>query len=400
MHLPVAPKCNVSCNFCNRKYDCINESRPGVTSVVLSPGQAVEAVNRIRSRKPNIMVAGIAGPGDPMATPELTKETISKIHEAHPDMNLCLSTNGLNLPDHVDDLVKIGVTHFTVTINTVDPEIASKIYAWIRPEKLAVRGIKAGRYMLAQQLKAIRKLKRHPQVILKINCVFIPGVNDKHILEVAQKVAAMGADRFNCIPLYPAEGSVFENLPKANLIELAKVRDAAETHLPQMKYCARCRADAAGLLGEKTDEQDIETLQNCASLPIDPTQKRPYIAVGSMEGVIINQHLGEARDLWIFGHENGEVKVIANRNTPPSGLGDARWNSLAETLKDCRTILTSGVGPKPRKILEGAGLQVIATEGMIKPTLEKLFQGEQIRIIKPCEHRCGSGCSGTGTGCG
>lgn len=37
VHLPVAPKCNIKCNFCNRKYDCINESRPGVTSNVLTP---------------------------------------------------------------------------------------------------------------------------------------------------------------------------------------------------------------------------------------------------------------------------------------------------------------------------------------------------------------------------
>ena len=29
-----------SCNFCNRQYDCLNESRPGVTSAVLSPLQA------------------------------------------------------------------------------------------------------------------------------------------------------------------------------------------------------------------------------------------------------------------------------------------------------------------------------------------------------------------------
>ena len=26
VHLPVAPACNVQCNFCDRKYDCPNES--------------------------------------------------------------------------------------------------------------------------------------------------------------------------------------------------------------------------------------------------------------------------------------------------------------------------------------------------------------------------------------
>jgi nitrogen fixation protein NifB len=29
MHVAVAPACNIQCNYCNRKYDCTNESSPG-----------------------------------------------------------------------------------------------------------------------------------------------------------------------------------------------------------------------------------------------------------------------------------------------------------------------------------------------------------------------------------
>jgi hypothetical protein len=32
-----AAGCNVQCRICNRKFDCVNESRPGVSSGVLSP---------------------------------------------------------------------------------------------------------------------------------------------------------------------------------------------------------------------------------------------------------------------------------------------------------------------------------------------------------------------------
>ncbi|MGE5894530.1 MAG: nitrogenase cofactor biosynthesis protein NifB, partial [bacterium] len=35
IHLPVAPACNIQCRYCIRKFDCANESRPGVTSTVL-----------------------------------------------------------------------------------------------------------------------------------------------------------------------------------------------------------------------------------------------------------------------------------------------------------------------------------------------------------------------------
>ena len=50
VHLPVAPKCNVLCGYCNRKYDCVNESRPGVTSGVLTPAQAADYLDRVLER--------------------------------------------------------------------------------------------------------------------------------------------------------------------------------------------------------------------------------------------------------------------------------------------------------------------------------------------------------------
>ena len=52
VHLPVAPKCNIQCNYCDRQYDCCNESRPGVTSIVLSPKQALEYYKQIRREFP------------------------------------------------------------------------------------------------------------------------------------------------------------------------------------------------------------------------------------------------------------------------------------------------------------------------------------------------------------
>ena len=61
VHLPVAPKCNVQCNFCDRRFDCANESRPGVTSAVLAPGQALAYLDRVCGTSMRISVVGIAG---------------------------------------------------------------------------------------------------------------------------------------------------------------------------------------------------------------------------------------------------------------------------------------------------------------------------------------------------
>ena len=41
VHLPGAQAWNIQANFCKRKFDCVNEGRPGVSSSFLSPDQAM-----------------------------------------------------------------------------------------------------------------------------------------------------------------------------------------------------------------------------------------------------------------------------------------------------------------------------------------------------------------------
>ncbi|MFQ6128672.1 MAG: nitrogenase cofactor biosynthesis protein NifB, partial [Thermoplasmata archaeon] len=91
MHLPVAPRCNVQCKFCNRLYDCVNETRPGVTSRMLSPEDAAILIDSVTEKIPSLAVAGIAGPGDPLANEE-TFEALRLVREHHPELALCLAT--------------------------------------------------------------------------------------------------------------------------------------------------------------------------------------------------------------------------------------------------------------------------------------------------------------------
>ena len=65
IHLPVAPKCNIRCGYCDRRFDCANESRPGVTSAVVSPEEALVRVERALCQDNRLRVVGIAGPGEP-----------------------------------------------------------------------------------------------------------------------------------------------------------------------------------------------------------------------------------------------------------------------------------------------------------------------------------------------
>lgn len=114
MHVAVAPACNIQCNYCNRKYDCANESRPGVVSELLTPEEAAHKVLVIAGKIPQMTVLGVAGPGDPLANPEKTFRTFELIADKAPDIKLCLSTNGLMLTEHIDRIKQLNIDHLSL----------------------------------------------------------------------------------------------------------------------------------------------------------------------------------------------------------------------------------------------------------------------------------------------
>ncbi|NLN60022.1 MAG: radical SAM protein [Deltaproteobacteria bacterium] len=247
IHLPVAPECNVHCCFCNRRYDCANEGRPGLTRRILNPDEVLSYLDEIMKDRTDISVVGIAGPGDPLCDPERTLKTVKAVHAAYPDLLLCLSTNGLNLTDHIADLAEAGVTHVTVTINAVLPQIGSHVYDWIRIGGKVYQGREAAERMIFRQREAIYKLKAKG-VVVKINTVMLPGVNVDHIPRIAAEVAGWGADVMNCIPLIPLPNTPFAGLGKMAKGRIDHTRSLAALSIPQMYHCRRCRADAVGLL--------------------------------------------------------------------------------------------------------------------------------------------------------
>jgi nitrogen fixation protein NifB len=398
VHLPVAAKCNIQCNYCNRQYDCVNESRPGVTSAVLSPYQALEYFKDLNTRIENISVIGIAGPGDPFANPTETLETMRLIKNAFPEKIFCLSTNGLNLKPYIKQIAEIGVTHVTITMNAIDPDITSKVYAWVRKDKKVYRGREGAEVLLNSQLECIELLKKEG-ITVKINTIILPGINEEHIVEVAKKVSELGADVMNCIPVIPTKYTPFETLEEPSKTMIFKVRHKAEDHIKMMTHCSRCRADAAGLLGQDFGDA-FGMLQEYASMPLKPTEDRPYVAVATQEGMLVNQHLGEADRLYIYKQTPKGFHFVEERKTPPAGGGDFRWINLSNLLKDCRAILLSGIGGNPTEILQNSGMRVIQMTGLIDDGLEAVYNGKQLKTVKKADaFKCGDSCRGTAQGC-
>jgi len=400
VHLPVAPKCNIKCNYCNRKYDCVNESRPGVTSTVLTPHQALVYMEKVLAKEHRISVAGIAGPGDPFANAENTMETLQLIRKSFPEIILCLASNGMALAPFVPDLAKIQVSHVTVTVNAVDPAIGEKIYAWVRDGNVVYRGRQAAEILLFHQMEAIAALKQHG-IIVKVNTIVIPGINDDHILDVAKVMKGKGVDLLNCMALFPNAETAFAHIPQPDKEMMDRIRNNAQKYLPQMRHCTRCRADAVGLLEDDKTHEFRSCLSACAALPSIPTENRPYVAVATLEGVLINQHLGETKRFQIWGYENGRAKFLEERVAPEPGGGIKRWHQLARLLYDCRAVLVNDLGESPRSVLEASGVKPVRISGFIEDGVAGIFEGTGLEAMRSRRLACSKGgCTGSGQGCG
>jgi nitrogen fixation protein NifB len=211
----------------------------------------------------------------------------------------------------------------------------------------------------------------------------------------------MGVDRMNCIPLLPTADTEFASLPAPSTHMMQEVRAQAHVYLPQMEQCSRCRSDAVGLLGHDRSGEFADDLRQCASIPARMNLKKPNVAVASWEGMLINQHLGEARAFWIFTQTDKGYEHIDTREAPTAGGGDDRWTALATTLADCRCVLVNGVGARPQTLLEQHGIAVLEVEGVIEEGLAAVYETQDYsRLSVRKKKACQVGCTGAGGGCG
>ncbi len=246
IHVPVAPRCNIQCNYCIRKFACPNENRPGVTMRVVSPDQALTTIREAVTRDPRLKVLGVAGPGDALAN-EATLATFERVKTEFPSLTRCISTNGLLLPDRIEAIDRAGITTLTITINAVDPAIGEQIYSHVRYHGKTYRGREAFELLNHNQLTGLREAS-YRGMLVKVNAVLIPGVNDEHLVEVARVAKDHGAYIMNIIPMLPL--AQFAHLPEPTVEQINKVRNECAKVIEQFRNCQRCRADAIGVPGE------------------------------------------------------------------------------------------------------------------------------------------------------
>ncbi len=396
MHVAVAPACNIQCHYCNRKYDCANECRPGVVSEKLTPDEARGKVIAVANEVPQLSVLGIAGPGDACYDWKKTQATFTSIARDIPDIKLCVSTNGLALPDHVDELAAMNVDHVTITINMVYPEIGAKIYPWIFYNHERWHGVEASKILHERQMLGLEMLTARG-ILTKINSVMIPGVNDEHLIEVNRWVKQRGAFLHNVMPLISdaAHGTHYgltgQRGPTPT--ELKTLQDKLEGGAKLMRHCRQRRADAVGLLGEdRGQEFTLDRLPG--EVAYDPAKRAAYreivasergdhveakrkaeaaiqdaavegqsmlVAVATKGGGRVNEHFGHVREFQVYEASAKGVTFVGHRKVDAYCMGgfgeDATLDAVIAALEGVSHVLCAKIGDCPKDMLEAAGIE-------------------------------------------
>jgi predicted Fe-Mo cluster-binding NifX family protein len=188
------------------------------------------------------------------------------------------------------------------------------------------------------------------------------------------------------------KGSAFENMPLVSHKEINQMRERCGETLQQMMHCRQCRADAVGSL-DNDQSAKFSGCSGCEAKSKRPAAlkekavKEPYakpllFAVSSHSGVLVDQHFGQASDLYIYAYIGGEVRFVERRSVGKycdnsagcdgkGGGKQAKFEQIYEAVKDCAGIVTMRIGDAPRQKLAGKGIAAWASFGRVEDAVQE-----------------------------
>jgi nitrogen fixation protein NifB len=347
--------------------------------MVLTPAEAVDKVRAVREKIPELSVVAIAGPGDPLANEE-TMETIALIHRNFPDLTLCISTNGLMLPAYAERLYDLGVRFVTVTMNSCDTDVSSDIYEFVIWNGDKLKGKGASERLLRNQLEGIKKCIGLGMLV-KINIVLIPGVNDSHIPKLVNFVKSLGVYIVNILPLIPVEGTKFSALRAPTPEERKRLMDICSKDVKMMRHCRQCRADAIGLLDKDRSNEFIRTAacgSGCGPVKVMTDNSADgviRVAVASGNGADVDGGFGNTPSFVMYTVKGNDIAkdVIVNVKEHGGVYGDAHTKNINDriiSLKDADIVIVKEIGHRPLNDLKNSGKYVHVAAGDVNKAIK------------------------------
>jgi nitrogen fixation protein NifB len=269
-------------------------------------------------------------------------------------------------------------------------------------------------------------------ILCKVNSVMIPGVNDKHLVEVNKAVKSRGAFLHNIMPLIsaPEHGTVFglngQRGPTAQ--ELKVLQDECQGEMNMMRHCRQCRADAVGLLGEDRSAEFTTDKIMAMDVNYDLEARRTYqeaveeerqakvaakheelaklageesdisllVAVATKGSGLINEHFGHAKEFQIYELSTSGAKFVGHRRVDmycQGGYGEEdTLETVIRAINDCHAVFVAKIGGCPKADLVKAGIEPVdgsahefiekSALAWFKEYLAKVASGEIVHVSR------------------
>ncbi|WP_319550542.1 NifB/NifX family molybdenum-iron cluster-binding protein [Desulfogranum marinum] len=310
-------------------------------------------------------IISIAGPGDPLATPKETLETIGIIRQKYPEARFALRTLGMGGETYAQTLAEAGVEYVELVMDAVTVDTLEKIYMWIRPARKTLPMAKAAPIVFEEQRRAAAAFKQHNMTVCG-SITLYPECNLDQVIPVCEVLKELGADAV-------AVHSAKEESDDAGVV--SSIGD--ETIASLVLHAAELLPVINSLLVYQPEDGVGNGLPSCGNDYPSATKERPNVAVASSNGMDVDLHLGHATRILIYGPRGTDALpcLLETREAPEPGGGKGRWQSLSNVLGDCFVLLAASAGESPRKILGENGLRVMMVEDAIEGCVDVLYGG-------------------------
>lgn len=327
--------------------------------------EAIAILQRAMEESPkSIILAAISGPGDPLATPDITLNIITQIKKLYPKLKVGLKTYGIGSEKLASQLADAGLDYVEIQVDAMRSEMLERLYAWIRPGKKTLKISDAAPLLISEQRNGVPALKFH-EIIVCIHTTLYSGYNIDRVGKIARDMGELGAD---AIAL-----SAYTPLPETEILLESPTEEEIQQATGDASEYLQVVQPLFSTEGNGIDDSEKKTL---VSLYPNPSKERPNVAVVSETGMEVDLHLGHAGRFLIYGpREDGLPCLLETRDAPAPGSGKDRWQKVAATLKDCFILLVASAGETPRTTLAEAGLSVLVTDDTIEGMVDVLYGG-------------------------
>ncbi len=163
LRLSVTDRCNLRCTYCMPPEGVAKKPR----EEIISFDEMARVVGLLS--KEGLEKLRITG-GEPLVRGGLI-EFVDRIKTENPTLEICLTTNGVLLPDFLEELIEAGVSRFNVSLDTLKKDKFQKITRFDGLDRV---------------LEAVESLISREIYPVKVNTLIIPGFNDDEIPDLVE----------------------------------------------------------------------------------------------------------------------------------------------------------------------------------------------------------------------